>query len=71
MIDARGLRCPLPVIRLAARARELPAGTELVVLSTDPAARPDIAAWCRMRGHELLRQEPEGDAIRHLVRLNG
>jgi tRNA 2-thiouridine synthesizing protein A len=52
LIDARGLRCPLPVIRLAAAARDLPAGTELTVLSTDPAARLDVPAWCRMRGHE-------------------
>lgn len=52
LVDARGLRCPLPVIRLAAAAKDLPAGTELTVLSTDPAARHDVPAWCRMRGHE-------------------
>ncbi|MFC7023996.1 sulfurtransferase TusA family protein [Promicromonospora thailandica] len=51
LVDARGLRCPLPVIRLAAAAKDLPAGTELTVLSTDPAARLDVPAWCRMRGH--------------------
>ncbi|MFI2365318.1 sulfurtransferase TusA family protein [Promicromonospora sp. NPDC019610] len=52
LVDARGLRCPLPVIRLAAAAKGLPAGTELTVLSTDPAAKHDVPAWCRMRGHE-------------------
>ena len=52
LVDARGLRCPLPVIRLAAAAKSLPAGTELTVLSTDPAAKLDVPAWCRMRGHE-------------------
>ena len=52
LVDARGLRCPLPVIRLAAAARGLPAGTVLTVLSTDPAAKLDVPAWCRMRGHE-------------------
>jgi tRNA 2-thiouridine synthesizing protein A len=40
------------VIRLAAAAKGLPAGTELTVLSTDPAAKLDVPAWCRMRGHE-------------------
>lgn len=54
LVDARGLRCPLPVIRLAAAAKDLPAGTELTVLSTDPAAKHDVPAWCRMRGHEHL-----------------
>lgn len=52
LVDARGLRCPIPVIRLAAAAKGLPAGTELTVLSTDPAAKLDVPAWCRLRGHE-------------------
>jgi tRNA 2-thiouridine synthesizing protein A len=52
-VDARGLRCPLPVIRLAAAAQVAAAGTLIVVLATDPAARHDIPAWCRMRDHEL------------------
>jgi tRNA 2-thiouridine synthesizing protein A len=52
-VDARGLRCPLPVIRLAEVARDAPPGTCIVVLATDPAARHDIPAWCRMRHHEL------------------
>ncbi len=52
-VDARGLRCPLPVIRLAAAAQESAAGTVITVLATDSAARHDIPAWCRMRNHEL------------------
>lgn len=53
-VDARGLRCPLPVIRLAEAARDAAAGTVIVVLASDPAALHDIPAWCRMRDHELL-----------------
>lgn len=52
-VDARGLRCPLPVIRLAEAAKDTPPGTRITVLATDPAARHDIPAWCRMRHHEL------------------
>ena len=52
-VDARGLRCPLPVINLATAARHAPAGTLITVLATDPASRHDIPAWCRMRDHEL------------------
>jgi TusA-related sulfurtransferase len=52
-VDARGLRCPLPVIRLAAAARLAPPGTLITVLANDPAARHDVPAWCRMRDHEL------------------
>lgn len=61
VVDARGLRCPLPVIRAAAAARDLPAGSVLEVRWTDPAARHDVPAWARMRGHEVLGTERLGD----------
>ena len=60
VVDARGLRCPVPVIRLAARARDLPPGTEVTVLATDPAARHDVPAWARMRGHVMAAEELRG-----------
>jgi TusA-related sulfurtransferase len=68
VVDAVGLRCPLPVIRLAAAVRDLletdlPGTHHVLVRSTDPAAGPDIAAWCRMRGHELGGQVREGDVL--------
>ena len=52
-VDARGLRCPVPVIRLAEAAKGAPPGTWVIVLADDPAAQYDIPAWCRMRHHEL------------------
>jgi cysteine desulfurase len=55
VVDARGLRCPLPVIRLAQAAQGRPAGSILELWATDPAARADVPAWCRMRGHELVQ----------------
>lgn len=65
-VDARGLRCPLPVIQLAKAARDASVGTRIIVLADDPAARHDIPAWCRMRDHELrevteLTDPPAGD----------
>ncbi|WP_244985661.1 sulfurtransferase TusA family protein [Cellulosimicrobium cellulans] len=57
VVDARGLRCPLPVIRLAAAARDLAPGARLTVWSTDPAARLDVPAWARMRGHAVVGEE--------------
>jgi tRNA 2-thiouridine synthesizing protein A len=61
VVDARGLRCPLPVIRLAQAAAGLPDGTELVVLATDPAAEHDVPAWARMRGHTYLGPDDDED----------
>ncbi len=57
LVDARGLRCPLPVIRLANASRDQQTGTRVVVWSTDPAARVDIPAWARMRGHAVVSTE--------------
>jgi tRNA 2-thiouridine synthesizing protein A len=54
IVDARGLRCPQPVIRLAKRARDAAPGQVIEVWATDPAAEADIPAWCRLRGQELL-----------------
>ncbi|MBB2921542.1 sulfurtransferase TusA family protein [Cellulomonas cellasea] len=62
MVDARGLRCPLPVIRLARAARDAVPGAVLTVVSTDPAAQHDVPAWARLRGHTVVesRREPDG-----------
>ena len=59
-LDARGLLCPLPVIRLARLARELRAGRSVLVLADDPAAESDIPAWARMRGHEVSLERRGG-----------
>ena len=56
-LDARGLLCPLPVIRTQDRVRNLQPGTLLTVIATDPATLQDIPAWCRVHGHELLDAE--------------
>ena len=53
-IDARGRRCPLPILDLARHIGEVAVGETIRVEADDPAARPDIAAWCRMRRHELV-----------------
>lgn len=75
VIDARGLRCPLPVIALAKAAQGRPAGTVLTVLATDPAARLDVPAWARMRGHAMIevaaQAAADDGAIALSVRLGG
>ncbi|KZM37144.1 sulfurtransferase TusA family protein [Oerskovia enterophila] len=63
VVDARGLRCPLPVIRLAAVARDRSSGDVLTVWSTDPAARHDVPAWARMRGHAVVENAVLDDAV--------
>lgn len=53
IIDARGLKCPYPVVELGRAARSAADGAELNLLTDDPVALTDVPAWCRMRGAEL------------------
>lgn len=66
-LDARGLNCPLPVLKAAKRLRALPAGAALRVLATDPAAPGDFEAFCQEQGHRLI-ETTESDGI-HTIRL--
>lgn len=54
VLDCRGMRCPLPIIDLGRRIGEVPANGVVAVISDDPAARTDVPAWCRLRGHEFI-----------------
>jgi tRNA 2-thiouridine synthesizing protein A len=54
VIDALGRKCPIPIILLAGRIREVPIGETIAVLADDPAAKPDIPAWCTMKLHEFV-----------------
>jgi TusA-related sulfurtransferase len=59
VIDAVGRRCPLPVIDLAKRIGDVPVNAVIAVVCDDPAAATDIPAWCRMREHEYVGDEPQ------------
>jgi len=70
LLDATGQRCPLPVIALAKVARSLATGAVVVVIATDPAARHDVPAWARLRGHDVLEiTESEPGTWRLTVRI--
>jgi tRNA 2-thiouridine synthesizing protein A len=67
-LDARGLACPEPVLRLRAALRDLPVGAVVCVLTTDALAHVDIAAFCLRGGHELLRTQGPAENRRFVVR---
>ncbi|MEE3279890.1 MAG: sulfurtransferase TusA family protein [Pseudomonadota bacterium] len=68
-VDARGLLCPLPVIRTQERVKQLAPGTILKVLATDPGSLEDIPAWCRVHGHTVLDIRREHDNILLIIRV--
>jgi TusA-related sulfurtransferase len=58
------MRCPRPIIELARRIGDVGPGEVVELLADDPAAAPDLAAWCRMRGQQLLVSEPPRFLVR-------
>lgn len=68
VVDARGKRCPLPVIELARALPEVPAGAVVAVLADDEAAAVDVPAWCRLRGHDFLGAQSTEGGTAYLVR---
>lgn len=60
IIDARGLKCPLPVLKLEKRLASIAPGAKLTVLATDPMAKIDIPLYCRQNRHEHALEETNG-----------
>ena len=67
-LDARGLLCPLPVLKARRRLAALRAGAVLRVLADDPAARIDMPHFCREAGHEFLGEADIADGRAYLIR---
>ena len=67
VIDARGLNCPLPVLRLRKRLQELAPGAQVALLTSDPAALRDVPAFCEAQGHALLETVLEDRATRFRI----
>lgn len=66
-LDCRGLRCPMPVIRLANALGDVSVGGTIGVVATDPATRLDVPAWCRMRGHDYVGEDVADDGTPRFV----
>ena len=67
-IDARGLLCPLPVLRARKRLLRLDPGALLRVFASDPVARIDMPHFCAEAGHELVEVRDRGTWIEFLIR---
>jgi tRNA 2-thiouridine synthesizing protein A len=68
VLDAKGLNCPLPILKAKKALKDLPAGEILEVLATDPGSVADFQAFCRSTGNELLVSTQEGDVYRFVIK---
>jgi TusA-related sulfurtransferase len=67
-VDARGLRCPLPLLKTRQALRHLRHGKKVRVLTDDPASAHDIPRWLAGSEHELLEQENRAEVFVFLIR---
>ena len=68
VVDARGLYCPIPVLRLAKALQGARVGIVAQLLATDPASVEDVNVFCRERGHDLLESRREGELFSFRIR---
>ena len=67
-LDALGLLCPLPVLKARQRLISMDTNAVLQMITDDPAAIIDVPHFCNEAGHELLRQEKNGEQLIFLIR---
>jgi tRNA 2-thiouridine synthesizing protein A len=70
-LDAKGMKCPLPVLRARKAMKSVEAGGLLLVEATDPSAVQDFRAFCETTGHELVGSAEDGGVYSFTIRKAG
>ena len=68
VLDCTGMQCPIPVIKTAQAMKTLASGQVLELLATDPGVEPDMTAWSRRTGNELLGIDKDGSVFHVFLR---
>jgi tRNA 2-thiouridine synthesizing protein A len=68
LLDAKGLNCPLPILKAKKALKDIPVGETLEILSTDPGSVADFQAFSRTTGNELLEHDEDGGVYRFVLR---
>jgi len=67
-LDAKGLMCPMPIVKLAKKIKELQVGQVLELVADDPGAKEDVPAWTQRTGNELVETRQEGSVFYFYIR---
>ncbi|RRN70252.1 hypothetical protein EI200_14920 [Peribacillus simplex] len=68
VLDAKGLACPMPIVKTKKAMNDLQTGQVLEIHVTDKGAKADLAAWSRSGGHELVETAEENDILKFWIR---
>ncbi len=66
--DARGLKCPMPVIKVRKILQSLKPGEIILVLADDPGAKRDFPAFCAQTGDEIIKSEEENGVLKFYIK---
>ncbi|OPY29583.1 MAG: sulfur transfer protein SirA [Methanomassiliicoccales archaeon PtaU1.Bin030] len=70
VLDAKGLMCPMPIVQLAKKFKNMKVGEEIELLATDVGSKADVPAWCQRTGNELVdAREENGVYIYRIKKL--
>ncbi|OYW25623.1 MAG: response regulator SirA [Hydrogenophilales bacterium 12-63-5] len=69
-LDARGMNCPLPILRTKKALTDLAKGETLAITATDPGSLKDMQAFCKQTGHELVSSSEHQGEFEFLIRKN-
>ena len=68
LLDAKGLACPMPIVKTKKAIGELETGQVLEVHTTDKGSKNDLTAWAKSGGHEILKDEEENGVFKFWIK---
>jgi tRNA 2-thiouridine synthesizing protein A len=68
VLDAKGMNCPLPILKTKKALQTMQPGGLLEVLATDPGSVADFESFCRQTGNQLVSSSKEGDVYKFLLK---
>ncbi|MFB4169971.1 sulfurtransferase TusA family protein [Virgibacillus sp. JSM 102003] len=68
ILDAKGMACPMPVVKTKKAMNDINTGEVLEVHATDKGAKSDLTAWAKSGGHELLKDTEEDDVLKFWIK---
>jgi tRNA 2-thiouridine synthesizing protein A len=71
VLDAKGLNCPLPILKAKKALKDVPTGGTLEIIATDPGSVADFQAFCRTTGNELLESSSSDGVYTFLIKNSG
>ncbi|MBS4174490.1 sulfurtransferase TusA family protein [Bacillus sp. FJAT-49736] len=67
-LDAKGLACPMPIVKTKKAMTDMESGQVLEIHTTDKGAKNDLSAWAKSGGHELVQFEEDHDVLKFWIK---